>query len=237
MGRGKQGIHVTTAAANGYMDLDHPLFKGKYSRERDSGAIYAGAGDPWNGEKSDFSEWGSRVDLWSWGGGVTTTTWEAGKRGLYTHTYGGTGSANTIIAGCAAFIQVEQNFADHRNVGRQPDLVKAIQILETLSEDTSTPTPAPTSTTTTSTTTTTTSTTTTTTSTTTTTTSTTTTTTSTTTTTTSKTNRLGQQLQKTSRQRQAGKEDRTQKDESQARQSGISSIPVAIGAASGVAAL
>lgn len=56
-----------SVAANGYLNLDDPTLDGKFSRDRDSGAIYAGAANPLAGTKADFSDYGSRVDLFSWG--------------------------------------------------------------------------------------------------------------------------------------------------------------------------
>lgn len=141
------------AAANGNVNLDHPGFHGKYSRSKDSGGIYAGACDPMNGVRAWFSDYGSRVDVFSWGLEVTTTTWDGGRNDLFTTTYSGTSSANPIIAGCVAFLQSVARskgfgnvdpatmrhilvnsgrslpYPDGKNIGRQPDLVKAVQIL------------------------------------------------------------------------------------------------------------
>jgi len=103
----EKGIHIVLAAANGNINLDHPYFNGHYDRTRfDSGGIYAGAVNSTSGLKSSFSEYGSRVDLFSWGDSVTTTTYSQSNptRG-YTHTYSGTSSANPIIAGVVASLQ------------------------------------------------------------------------------------------------------------------------------------
>ncbi len=103
----EKGVHVVLAAANGSINLDHPYFGGWFDRHIfDSGSIYAGAVEPQTGLKSWFSQYGSRVDLFSWGGSVTTTTWSASNpTSGYTHTYGGISSANPIIAGVMASLQ------------------------------------------------------------------------------------------------------------------------------------
>ena len=103
----EKGVHVVLAAANGNIDLDHPYFSGWFDRNRfDSGSIYAGAVEPKTGLRAWFSQYGSRVDLFSWGGSVTTTTWSASNpTSGYTHTYSGTSSANPIIAGVMASLQ------------------------------------------------------------------------------------------------------------------------------------
>lgn len=90
------------------------------------------------------------------GGFVTTTAWEQNQHNLYTSQYGGTSSANPILAGCAAFVQsvarakglgnlppkrlrqilydsgVDIPISTNENIGRQPDLVKAVQILDSM---------------------------------------------------------------------------------------------------------
>lgn len=103
----EKGVHVVLAAANGNIDLDHPYFNGYFDRNLyDSGSVYAGAVDPKTGLRASFSEYGSRVDLFSWGYSVTTTTWSANLPTTgYTHTFSGTSSANPIIAGVMASLQ------------------------------------------------------------------------------------------------------------------------------------
>ncbi|WP_240776145.1 S8 family serine peptidase [Serratia proteamaculans] len=102
------GIHVIMAAGNGNVNLDRPVFQGKFDRNvRDSGAIIAGAVCAENGKKSHFSTYGSRIDSASWGcwDVVTTTShnisadlWNA-SNAQYTRSFAGTSSANPIIAG------------------------------------------------------------------------------------------------------------------------------------------
>lgn len=103
----EKGLHVVIAAANGNINLDHPHFAGYFDRNTfDTGSTYAGAVEPKTGIRAYFSQYGSRVDLFSWGGSVTTTTWSAANPTTgYTHTYSGTSSANPIIAGVVASLQ------------------------------------------------------------------------------------------------------------------------------------
>ncbi|QRX84513.1 S8 family serine peptidase [Glaciimonas sp. PAMC28666] len=104
----EKGVHVVIAAANGNVNLDHPFFEGQYDRNKfDSGAIYAGGADPASGTKAGYSEYGSRVDLFSWGWNVTTTFCDGVDCAddTYTNEFGGTSSANPIIAGAVAQIQ------------------------------------------------------------------------------------------------------------------------------------
>ncbi len=103
----EKGVHVVLAAANGNINLDHPYFNGYFDRNTfDSGSIYAGAVEPTSGLRASFSQYGSRVDLFSWGGSVTTTTWStANPTTGYTHSYSGTSSANPIIAATVAYLQ------------------------------------------------------------------------------------------------------------------------------------
>lgn len=103
----EKGVHVVLAAANGNINLDHPYFKSWYDRNIfDSGAIFAGAVNTKTGLRAYFSDYGSRVDLFSWGDSVTTTAWNrANPTTAYTHTFSGTSSANPILAGAAASLQ------------------------------------------------------------------------------------------------------------------------------------
>ncbi|MGZ9739047.1 S8 family serine peptidase [Pseudomonas sp. GNP012] len=149
----EKGVHTVLAAANGNINLDHPFFKGYFDRTLvDSGAIYAGAVDPKTGLRASYSEYGSRVDLFSWGYNVTTTTWSVNNPTTgYTHTFSGTSSANPIIAGVVASLQgvarakglgnippkelrkllVETGYpqinGDSTEIGVQPDLEVAIR--------------------------------------------------------------------------------------------------------------
>ncbi|WP_312492055.1 S8 family peptidase [Pseudomonas cremoris] len=103
----EKGIHVVLAAANGNINLDAAYFNGFFDRQKfDSGGIYAGAVDPKSGLRAGYSEYGSRVDLFSWGENVTTTSYTKNNPdSAYTHTFSGTSSANPIIAGVVASLQ------------------------------------------------------------------------------------------------------------------------------------
>lgn len=147
----ERGIHVIEAAANGNINLDDPYFQGRFDRSRnDSGAIMVGAADPKTGRRASYSDYGSRVDVYSWGWHVTTTTYDPKNptRG-YTDSYGGTSSANPIVSATAAVMQsvaraegignmspsvMRRILAEtgtplpsgDRSIGAQPDLVAGI---------------------------------------------------------------------------------------------------------------
>lgn len=126
----EKGVHVVEAAANGNINLDHSFFNGYYDRNVfDSGAIYAGAVDPKTGLRAGYSEYGSRVDLFSWGYNVTTTAWsESNPTTGYTHTFSGTSSANPIIAGVVASLQ---GVARANGLGNIPPKVLRKLLVET----------------------------------------------------------------------------------------------------------
>ncbi|AZE55646.1 hypothetical protein C4K03_3493 [Pseudomonas synxantha] len=124
----EKGVHVVLAAANGNINLDHPHFQGRYDRNIfDSGSIFAGAVNSKTGLRSYFSEYGSRVDLFSWGDSVTTTIWSrANPTTGYTHEFGGTSSANPILAGAVASLQ---GVARAKGVGNiAPKTLRAILV-------------------------------------------------------------------------------------------------------------
>ncbi len=114
-----RGVVVIEAAGNGYEDLDHRAYGGRFDRsKRDSGAIVVGAGAPPRAgfadrEKLDFSNYGSRVDVQGWGRKVATldygdlqdcsTTSEADRH--YTGEFSGTSSASPIVAGAAVILE------------------------------------------------------------------------------------------------------------------------------------
>lgn len=103
----ERGAHVVMAAANGNINLDDPFLKAYFDRDHvDTSAIYAGAIEPRSGLRASYSDYGSRVDLFSWGRNVTTTSWtENNPTSAYVHTYSGTSSANPILAGVVASMQ------------------------------------------------------------------------------------------------------------------------------------
>ena len=151
------GIHVIMAAGNGNVNLDHPVFQGRFDRSvRDSGAIIAGAVCGDDGKKAIFSTYGSRIDSASWGcWDIVTTTVDykanlwAEPNAQYTQAYSGTSAANPIIAGAAASLSgIAKQYGrlltprhlrklltetgtplvdTHQPVGTQPDLMKAAE--------------------------------------------------------------------------------------------------------------
>ncbi|NHR06814.1 S8 family serine peptidase [Chromobacterium haemolyticum] len=155
----EMGVHVLLPASNGYSNLDHPYFKGDYDRKkRDSGSIYVGSAEPKKGKKRPSSNYGSRVDVFSWGADVTTTSWDEkqpNNHQLYTHSFNATSSATPIVAGGTALLQSIARARGYGNVppklmreilvasgqplpfpdpkqaiGVQPDLVKALDLLD-----------------------------------------------------------------------------------------------------------
>jgi hypothetical protein len=115
----QRGIVVVEPAANGFENLDDPIYNGAFNRsKRDSGAIIVGAGLPPAGiygpgpdrERVEESNYGSRVDVQGWGRFVTTCGYgdlrqEQGENNWYTTLFGGTSSASAMVAGAAAVLQ------------------------------------------------------------------------------------------------------------------------------------
>ena len=115
------GIHVVSAAGNGSMDLDNPIFNqghAPFLPENNSGAIMVGAGAApaeFGGSDTErsrlyFSNYGSRVDLQGWGERVMTTGYGSyydseGINYYYTDSFGGTSSASPIVASAVAIYE------------------------------------------------------------------------------------------------------------------------------------
>src|SRR5437667_12611830 len=100
-----RGGVVVEIAGNGSMDLDSPIYHGKFNRSiRDSGAIMVGAGSSSGREPRCFTNFGSRVDLQGWGEYVATLGYgDINVNGIddtqfYTPFVGGTYSATAIFA-------------------------------------------------------------------------------------------------------------------------------------------
>ncbi|MCI0402242.1 MAG: S8 family serine peptidase, partial [Acidobacteria bacterium] len=107
------GVIVVEAAGNGGMDLDSPIYAGRFNRAvRDSGAILVGAGTSNGRVPHPWSNFGSRVDVHGWGDSVVTLGYGdlamvngPDRRQWYTAGFSGTSSASPIVAGAAACIQ------------------------------------------------------------------------------------------------------------------------------------
>lgn len=103
-----KGVHVVQAAGNGAVNLDHPMFNGKFNRSvKDSGAIIVGALDPRTGLRAAYSNFGSRLDSSSWGDYVVTTSYGYATllnqtNAWYINNYSGNSPANPIVAGVVA---------------------------------------------------------------------------------------------------------------------------------------
>jgi len=104
------GYIVVEAGANGYEDLDDPVYNGRFDiTQYDSGAILVAAGtpptDPPGHVPEYYTNWGSRMDLHAWGSLVITTGYgdlfDGGGdiQQRYTSQFGGTSSASPIVAG------------------------------------------------------------------------------------------------------------------------------------------
>ncbi len=109
------GVIVVEAAGNGSVDLDDPIYEGKFDRSvRDSGAILVGGGASKSRSPMCWTNYGSRVDVHGWGENVTTLAYgnlhknaddTANDDYWYTSSFSGTSSASPIIVGAAASIQ------------------------------------------------------------------------------------------------------------------------------------
>lgn len=166
-----KGVYVIEAAGNGNINLDNPVFNGKFDvNVRDSGAILAGAACAKEGKRAYFSTYGSRVTSASWGCWDVVSTgygdlWQNGVNN-YTNTFAGTSSANPIIAGVVASLsgiakangitvtplqmrQILQETGtplagnESAKIGTQPDMERAVAKIMALKDGDSTA-PAPT---------------------------------------------------------------------------------------------
>jgi len=115
-----RGIVVVEAAANGFQDLDLPVYGGLLSRQSaDSGAILVGAGSSGHSQppfsRLSFSNFGSRLDVQGWGEAVVTCggrsspqycdlTPAADRLQCYTGNFGGTSSASAMVAATSACV-------------------------------------------------------------------------------------------------------------------------------------
>ena len=106
------GIIVVEAAGNGSQNLDDTVRYGTPfpSGRSDSGAIIVGASSNCfvSGERMNYSDYGSRVDVSAPGECVVTAgygdLYSGGANALYTGSFGGTSSASSIVAGVAALV-------------------------------------------------------------------------------------------------------------------------------------
>jgi hypothetical protein len=120
------GISVIEAAGNGYVDLNDAANYGTVYTNistNDSGSIMVGASMGATKNRADFSNFGSRVNVFAWGAGVAAPgfpypgspfVWtNTGSpvppndetNAYYTNLFGGTSSASSMIAGAAALVQ------------------------------------------------------------------------------------------------------------------------------------
>ncbi|MGH1344151.1 MAG: S8 family serine peptidase [Nannocystales bacterium] len=123
------GILVVGAAGNGSVNLDAPTLE--FYRERgDSGALIVGAGEPDSLAPTDFSSYGSRVDVQAWGRDVFTTgygthaSYGNDPRQRYDEGFGGTSSASALVT--AASVLVLDAFAQ---AGRELSPTQLRQLL------------------------------------------------------------------------------------------------------------
>jgi len=106
------GAIVVSAAGNGEENLDAPIYGDTFNREvRDSGSIMVAATGIAN-NPSDFTNYGSRIDLNGWGNNVATCGY-GDLQGLpifgefmwYSNIYSGTSSASAMVAGAVLDLQ------------------------------------------------------------------------------------------------------------------------------------
>lgn len=105
------GVVVVAAAGNGSQDLDSSTYD-SYMAMGDSGVILVGASSPdTNHDATNFTTYGSRVDVNAWGYSVHTAGYgdwyEFGGdiHQRYTSGFSGTSSASASIAGVCALVQ------------------------------------------------------------------------------------------------------------------------------------
>ena len=112
------GIHVVECAANGYQNLDDPVYNTGHAPflvQNHSGAIIVGAGGTggsWaDRSRTTFSNYGMRLDLQGWGEQVVTTGYgdkysegTADSSLYYTDVFSGTSSAAPNIASAVAIV-------------------------------------------------------------------------------------------------------------------------------------
>lgn len=108
------GINVVEAAGNGSMNLDAPIYGGRFDRaQRDSGAIIVGAGTSNGGRAAQcWTNHGSRVDLQGWGDSVATLGYGTlaklngeDANQWYASGFSGTSSASPIVVSAVAAVQ------------------------------------------------------------------------------------------------------------------------------------
>jgi hypothetical protein len=104
------GIIVVECAGNGANNLDASLFNGTFDPLiKHSGAIIVGAGSGSTHWPTNFTNYGSRVDLQGIGTGVTTTGYgdlfNGGVNRRYTSKFHGTSPAAAMVAGGLAILQ------------------------------------------------------------------------------------------------------------------------------------
>jgi len=111
------GIVVVEPAGNGAENLDDAVFGNAFNRAvRDSGAVLVGAASTYYGpgpdlSRSDFSTYGSRVDIQGWGDDVGTTGFEDyfdlgnDPNQYYTASFSGTSAAAPMGAAASVAIQ------------------------------------------------------------------------------------------------------------------------------------
>jgi hypothetical protein len=108
-----QHVIVVEAAANGSMNLDSPLYRGRFDRSiRDSGAIMVAASDGSSRTPACWTNYGSRIDFHAWGSDVATLGYGdlakvngSDARQYYTNTFSGTSASTPIVAGVVAAAQ------------------------------------------------------------------------------------------------------------------------------------
>lgn len=136
------GIVVVVGAANGAVDLNDPEQQanacGNYDCKDftvdDSGSLMVAASNGPNLDKADFSNCGSRVNVFAWGRDIVSTGYGTHPASIagdpnqwYVNNFGGTSSAKAMIAGMAVLAQeyVDELYANDLQVGQHAYLNSA----------------------------------------------------------------------------------------------------------------
>ncbi|MCB1584230.1 MAG: S8 family serine peptidase [Xanthomonadales bacterium] len=109
------GVVVVSAAGNGCVDFDSPVFEGMFSENSlSSGSVWVTASKADKKEPTCYSNFGQRIDFNAWGEQVAalghvkaneSPIFDEGPNRLYGANFGGSSSATPIVSSCLASLQ------------------------------------------------------------------------------------------------------------------------------------